>query len=311
MIKFTKTGFLIIIALALCFCGTEVYAQKYTTLGYRTCGTGKTTCHKSDYDWWKDDNHFKTVNDIKRKERRSQQIAQLYGMNPQDYLKGGSRCGECHGEQKTGREKKNMNAGVSCESCHGPSGPENKGYFTVHQEGALLGNPLDEGRSGYKKALKVGLNRLRDVNVRAKNCIDCHHIDEKALLEAGHPTGEGFDYTGGIKKSISGHWDYKLRPVDTDSKPYDNILAKRPIPAFTLKGAPAAAAPVSQGGGGTRIVYKYINRGQPAPDWLNPEKTVEIDAFEPEISDSTTVEEILEMIKKRIEEIHQKINGKE
>ncbi len=294
---------------ALGFCllhvtrSTEAQSQKYETLGYRSCGTERGTCHQSDGGWWQGDAHARTVSDLKRKQQRSTQIAQAYGMNAADYLKGNSACAACHGEVVSGREERNMNTGVSCESCHGAAGPKGMGYYEVHQEGANPADPLATNRVGYQKALKVGMRRLRDVNVRAQTCVRCHLINEKKLLEAGHPTGDGFDYVAGIKSGISRHWDYQVRQVDLDRRPYDNVLKRKPIPQFTVKTVDAPAVmPVAAPD------TVFVTVGRALAPWLSANDTIAIRPFEPGISSEAPLDSILLRIKQYIEYVHERIN---
>ena len=286
------------------------YAQqkKYVTLGYRSCGTERGTCHQFDGNWWKRDPHFSTVKDLKRKKQKSLQFAQAYGMNPGDYLKGSSKCAQCHGEVVNGRENKNMNTGVSCENCHGPAGPKEVGYFEVHQEGALPQDPLDTSRTGYQKALRVGQLELRNVTVRVMTCVRCHQINERKLLETGHPTGEGFDYIKGIKNNISRHWDYKLRRVDLDEAPYNQAVQRKPIPQFVLASARIPGGPVVNTRSVTDTIVIYVD--PELPSWLNPQSTVSLKSFDPQISEDAPVDSILLEIKKYIEYVHKTINQK-
>ncbi len=273
------------------------------TLGYRSCGTGQGTCHEGDGKWWKGDAHFETIKGLKANARRSKQIAQLYGLkNPSDYIKGNSPCAYCHGEVVSKRKNKNMNTGVSCERCHGPAGPKASGYFEIHKEG----NPSqDTNRSGYKKALKVGLVELRNVNKRAVACVSCHYINDKKLLEAGHPTGETFNYVRGIENAISKHWDYTVRATDKDKAPYEAAKKKKgPIPAFEV----ASAGPTVTASGPAKTIIIY--RDSALPPWLNPNKEVEIEPFNPQTSDSSSIEAILLEIKERIEYLHKAIGKK-
>ena len=282
----------------------DAQQQTYQTLGYRSCGTGKGTCHESDGDWWKDDPHFSTVADLKRKKQKSLQIAQAYGMNPTDYLKGNSKCAECHGEVVNRRTSKNMNTGVSCENCHGAAGPETIGFFEIHQEGTPSKDPLSTERIGYQKALRVGMRELRNVNIRAFNCVRCHQINEKKLLEADHPTGEGFDYIKGIRNNISKHWDYKLRNADLDQAPYIRASQGKPIPQFVVKRSdfPGGVAGVAD------TVYIYVDPDVPA--WMNPKNIISIKSFDPKLSKNAPMDSILLEIKNYIEYIHQQINQK-
>ena len=82
---------------------------------------------------------------------------------------------KCHGTVFRG----DANAGVSCESCHGPS----SGYNDVHQE-----------KGSYAKAIAAGLRDLKNKPAAiAKVCVDCHVTPDKRLAAAGHPAGEAFD----------------------------------------------------------------------------------------------------------------------
>jgi len=280
------------------------FSQTYQTLGYRSCGTENGSCHISDGKWWKSDPHYSTISDLKRKKKRSLEIAQSYGMNPADYLKGNSGCAKCHGEVVSGREAKNMNTGVSCELCHGSSGPKGKGYLEVHQEGSPPKDPLAVSRSGYQKALKVGLLELRNVGVRAKTCVDCHQINEKKLLETGHPSGEGFDYIKGIRNNIAKHWDYQLRPADSDNAAYAQALRAKPIPEYTVKSS--GGLPANFSGGPADTVFVYVE--PQLPGWLNPKKTISIKPFAPGLSQDAPVDSVLWVIKSYIEYIHQELN---
>jgi len=294
---------------------SSLHAQssRFKTLGYRSCGTGQGNCHSTDYKWWQTDPHFKTVSDLKRKKQNAMRYAQLYGMNPNDYLKGSSGCAKCHGEVVSSRMNKNINSGVSCESCHGPSGPKNSGYLDVHQEGtdpaskpgATQKDKLDTSRKGYRAALRVGLLELRNVKVRAKQCVTCHYITEKKLLATGHPSGEGFDYIDGIRNSIAKHWDYKPRKSDFDSAPYASEIQRRgPVPAVNIINLRAP------GGGGTRNVTVIRYKDPELPGILNPTEPVSLAPFNPKITSSTPVDSILLRIKTRIEYIHNKLGKK-
>jgi hypothetical protein len=279
--------------------------KKYQTLGYRSCGTERGTCHQSDGNWWKADPHFSSLANLKRKKQKSMRIAQGYGLEPSDYLKANSPCAACHGEAVSGREANNLNTGVSCESCHGPAGPKGVGYFEIHQEGTPPSDPLSTERTGYQKALRVGLRELRNVNTRAQTCVDCHQINEKKLLEADHPTGEGFDYIKGIRNNISKHWDYQPRSEDLSEAPYQRAVQAKPIPEFTVKIAalPEGAEMLA---GGTDTVFVYVDPS--LPPWLNPDNTITVKPFEPKSTQDAPLDSILLEIKNYIEYIHQQIN---
>jgi hypothetical protein len=87
------------------------------------------------------------------------------------------------------------NAGVSCESCHGPA----SGYLEPHQV-----------KGAYAKAVSTGLRDLKSKPPAiAKACVACHLTTDKRLIAAGHPSGAEFDVGGGLKKIV--HWVHRLR----------------------------------------------------------------------------------------------------
>jgi hypothetical protein len=285
---------------------SDAQQKKYQTMGYRSCGTERGTCHQSDGNWWKTDPHFSALQNLKRKKQKAVRIAQGYGLDPADYLKANSPCAGCHGEVVSGREANNLNTGVSCESCHGSAGPKGVGYFEVHQEGKPPSDPLSTERTGYQKALRVGMAELRNVNTRAKTCVDCHQINEKKLLEADHPTGEGFDYLKGIRNSISKHWDYKPRAEDLSDAAFQRAVQAKPIPEFTVKvmGMPEGVEMLA--GGETDTVFVYVDPS--LPPWLNPDNTITVKPFDPKSTEDAPLDSILLEIKNYIEYIHQQIN---
>jgi|GEM_PF-3258258 len=278
------------------------------TLGYRSCGTERGTCHASDGAWWQGDPHFDTVNVLKRKKKQSMEIAEAYGLSSSDYLRGKFKCAQCHGEVVSSRRTKNMNTGVSCESCHGPAGPKAGGYYDIHQEGEPPKDPLSTARIGYRKALKAGMVELRNVDTRALTCVRCHQITEKKLLEAGHPTGEGFDYVRGIKANISRHWDYKIRQVDLSPTPFVQAVKTRPIPQFVVKTRDRASRPSRRlRSAAAETTYIYLD--PTLPSWLNPKRTVTIRSFAPKLSNEAPLDSILLEIKNYIDYVHQEIQG--
>lgn len=304
---FTLTALLMLALSVLAMIDSGVAQQKkYEVLGYRSCGTERGACHQGDGNWWKTDPHFSTVAGLKRDKQKSMLIARAYGMNPGDYLKGNSRCADCHGEVVTARAQRNMNTGVSCENCHGPAGPKGVGYFEVHQEGIAPQDPLSTGRSGYGKALRTGMQELRNTTIRARMCVDCHQIDEKKLLEAGHPSGEGFDYLKGIRNSIAKHWDYQLRQADLDETPYRQALQLKPIPQYTVRQLEIPAGLIS---GATDTIFIYVDPF--LPPWLNPKQPITVKPFTPKLREDAPLDSILLEIKNYIEYLHEQINREE
>jgi hypothetical protein len=95
-------------------------------------------------------------------------------------------CVKCHGTVFKG----DANAGVSCESCHGPA----SGYMDIHQQ-----------PGSHAKSVAASMKDLKDKpQVIAKVCVDCHVVADAKLGAAGHPAGAGFDAGASLQKVV--HW---------------------------------------------------------------------------------------------------------
>lgn len=196
---------------------------KFAAIGPARC----LSCHAPQEGWWYEDAHFKSVNPFFDRDPKNVAIARNYGLTADQMMKGGSRCMSCHGAVVTGRENREVNDGVGCESCHGPGAA----YLKPHQEGDKAQGAQ---RSGYIASLDLGLNDLRTAEGRAKACVSCHYITEAKLLTAGHPSGEGFDYSGGITKIE--HWQRPTLPTNQFASAVAAVRSARgPIPDVTPK----------------------------------------------------------------------------
>jgi len=106
-------------------------------------------------------------------DKRSAGWGKAIGLGDVYDLKGS--CVKCHATVFKG----DANAGVSCETCHGPG----SGYLEPHQK-----------KGAYADAVKLGMYDTRNsLPVWAKMCISCHVMTDKKLVAAGHPSGYGFD----------------------------------------------------------------------------------------------------------------------
>jgi hypothetical protein len=89
-----------------------------------------------------------------------------------------ARCTVCHAPMATvpaSRRAKGVevNAGVSCENCHGPA------------ENWLRSHTRTDLKHGDKVAL--GMRDLKNLYARANTCVACHQNVDSDLLAAGHP----------------------------------------------------------------------------------------------------------------------------
>jgi len=308
--KFIQKGVFVAIttlgpALSPCF-------AQYKTLGPGSCGLGQSNCHTTENNWWKNDAHHGTVDAFYDDPAAYEKIAQLAGVGAGNMLKGNQSCASCHGTVISGKESREMEDGVSCESCHGP--------------GSDYKDPHSEKPGGYEKALKLGMIELKNLDARAKTCVRCHYITDQKLLAAGHPDGANFNYISGIKK-VARHWKRQPAGDDLAKAPFEKARqAKGPV-AQMVKVAPAAP-PVSKPPPKRTAIATPETR-QPARTAesvvaASPKNTVtsrptpttliipvdnaaplDLPPF-PNISDTTSVRDILLIVKKRLELLYQK-----
>jgi hypothetical protein len=114
------------------------------------------------------------INALKQLEgAKSADFARAIGLRDKYDLNGA--CVKCHATVFKG----DANAGVSCESCHGPA----SGYLKPHQT-----------KGAYTQSLSLGLvDLVGKVPAWAQQCAGCHVMDDQRLVAAGHPSGDDFD----------------------------------------------------------------------------------------------------------------------
>jgi hypothetical protein len=211
--------------------GTASAARAQTVVGPSKC----TACHDHDRQatkWqkeepaqYKDKAHYNTRKQLDG--AKAGTYAKAIGVADPYDVKGS--CVTCHATVFRG----DANAGVSCESCHGPA----SGYLEPHQV-----------KGSYAKAVSTGLRDLKSKPPAiAKACVACHLTTDKRLVAAGHPSGAEFDVGAGLKKVV--HWEtaYDFAAVSAAGKaamgPAGARAAAAPAPP-----AAAGAAPPAPGG---------------------------------------------------------------
>jgi len=329
-----KSVFVLITNLGAIF--SPCFAQ-YKTLGTGSCGLGQSNCHTNENNWWKDDAHHATIDAFYDDPTAYEKIAQLAGVGAGNMLKGNQLCASCHGTVVSGKEAREVEEGVSCESCHGAG----SGYKDPHSE-----KP-----GGYEKALKLGMVELKKVDNRGNTCVRCHYITDQKLLAAGHPDGASFNYISGIKK-VAKHWKRPPGGDDLVKAPFEKAMAAKGPVAQMVKIEPVAvavAAPVAE------AVAKAVATTEPAakpetavasaapktvraetpaantPNFIKPKAPampppmptaitlptedvapaapLDLPPF-PSVSDTASVREILMIVKKRLELLYQKTEKK-
>ena len=90
--------------------------------------------------------------------------------------------------------------GVSCESCHGAAGGDD-GWLNAHAvygpNGTAFHQESEEHRKWrFDRIEKAGMVRSHQIYEMARKCLECHLVDDEALVNAGHKIGNSFDYVG-------------------------------------------------------------------------------------------------------------------
>jgi hypothetical protein len=197
--------------------------------------------------------HFNTMKQLEAP--KSAGWAKAIGLADPYDVKGA--CVKCHATVFRG----DANAGVSCESCHGPS----SGWNDIHQQ-----------KGSYQKSVAAGMKDLKDKPAAiAKTCVECHLTTDAKLAAAGHPTGSTFDAGASLPKLV--HWNtaYDFAQVTAAGK---TAMAGRapggtvPVPPT---GKPATTPTPTAGGPGAQTPPAPTPRAtaSPARDRLTPAAT--------------------------------------
>ena len=302
----------------------------FESIGPGKCGS----CHRHETQstWWFEDAHYASADPFLEQNPENVALARRYGLSADDMAKGTAVCMDCHGTVVTGKEHREVSDGVGCEGCHGPAAS----YLKPHQKGE---RELGVKRPGYVDALKLGMLELRDASVRAKTCADCHYITDERLLSAGHKSGADFDYIEGMKQ-IS-HWEREVTlSVQAMTKAFAAELSARgPVPKVRLATevvdrqpeatapASAQATPAASAKPTTRSKSRTTSTSQskpkavrpqvPAPRPVDPISVPDPEAVNPvslppfpEIDESMPIEDVLLLLKQRLELLNQIVREK-
>jgi hypothetical protein len=177
--------------------------------------------HEDESTWWLDDKHSLALEAFFDEEDRNVKIAEAYGV--ENMIAGNEVCMDCHGAVISGNEDRDVNDGAGCESCHGAG----SAYLKPHEEGEK-----EDGvkRTGYVKALGLGLRELKKADVMAKACVGCHYITDQRLISADHKSGADFDYGKGMEDIK--HWDKDaVTPDELRAAAKKVIAARGPVPS--------------------------------------------------------------------------------
>ncbi len=276
------------------------------------------SCHGDAEDWYFSDPHESSHFALLNQQPKAVGIATRYGISPSEMTLGNQMCMTCHGMPLSATPTAQVTVGVGCESCHGGSSQ----YLDPHEDG---GNP------------QLGMINLNDAATRAATCSQCHLITDARLLSAGHPSGSGYDIAtatasiehfpeGRVERS-RGRRGESYAPLSGAalSSAYAAVRGSRPVPQVEVialvaptrgpapvggnQRPPARTSPRASTTGGAAI-HPPVRRPPPRPArgarTQGPTPRIELPPL-PEVDDATPAEEILLLIKERIEALRRAV----
>ncbi|MCI0699293.1 cytochrome c family protein [candidate division KSB1 bacterium] len=261
-------------------------------------------CHKEINQWQETDRHFRSARPFFAKAQKNAQIARLYGLSLAEITKGNRLCMDCHGTVISGEEAEDVFDGVSCEGCHGPAADYKKPHSA------------DKPPHGYVVGKDYGMLLLENLEVRAEACAQCHYITDPRLISSGHPTGANFDLARADNQIV--HWKAPT-PAPAELKAaYEKVVAKRgAIPTVEPRSLTTGIG-TSEPAPPSNTTTQESDEARTAPPKprpvllsnLSPAKSAGRDIrLEPLNlkSDSSSVEEILLILKERLELLYKKV----
>lgn len=165
--------------------------------GFRKCQE----CHEAEVEVWKQTKHFKSYNEVHKKEAAAKILAAAGGGTS---MRQNSSCVMCHyTETRTSESgKPQVASGPSCESCHGASS-EFRDIHNFYGDGVndASKEPAAHKAKRVADATKAGMIWSFMTYDIAANCMSCHGLAQPNLkgdvlakmLDAGHPGEADFE----------------------------------------------------------------------------------------------------------------------
>ena len=269
-------------------------------------------------------------------------IATLYGLGGDEMSLGNRICMSCHGTAKSASPAVAVRDGVSCESCHGGS----EAYLEPHETGA---DPFTLGMTRLKDADARAANCSRCHLVTDERLLAAGHAsgDGYDFVEANHSIehfpdrrvwrGRDGDYPAVGDQALASAYQgirggRPVPPVSVVSVPRPSALppaARAPVtqppPPVTTFGA-TTGVPPTQVEPAARTVGAEEVRSSGEPSWNSkppeppaqlPRPTtrqsgpIAVDGIEPmpDSTDEMTAEDLLLLVKRRLDRLYRILGG--
>lgn len=148
-------------------------------------------CHAPEHGVWEETTHFKTYDELPASDRAYEitEALDIYDIEDPEGL-----CVGCHytlvGDPV---EDALPIAGISCESCHGEAADWVEGHGN-YAGGSKEAESAAQAKARVSAAAKAGQIRPAQINLIARNCLECHTVPNEELVNTGgHLAGSDFE----------------------------------------------------------------------------------------------------------------------
>jgi hypothetical protein len=163
-------------------------------MGVRAC----LGCHGAETLSWMKSTHHNSH--LLLRAPNAKKYAEELGIDPAEVRKS-QACIRCHATgQADHHGDVRASTGVSCESCHGAAGGD-EGWLNAHAVYGPNGTSFDDESGEHRKwrlerTQKAGMVQASQIYDMAKKCLECHLVEDEALVNAGHKIGKSFEFLG-------------------------------------------------------------------------------------------------------------------
>lgn len=196
------------------------------------------SCHEVAEEWWAKDKHFKSALPLLNRDPKALDIARLYGLSANEITQGNKICMNCHGTILSAAPNVPVKMGVSCESCHGPSSE----YLKPHKDG---GNP-QLGMTNLRNATVRAENCSRCHHISDERLLASGHPSGSDYNFATANTKIKHwpdDRRVGRARTRRGEPAYAEVSAAALTTAFRAEIAKRPIPQVTVVGTVRRSVP--------------------------------------------------------------------
>ena len=155
-------------------------------------------CHGAETLSWMNSTHRNSH--LRLRDSNAGSYAEELGI-AQDKIRESRICMRCHATGQTDRHGVvRALTGVTCESCHGASGGDD-GWLNAHAVYGPNGTTFEQESVEHRnwrreRCEEAGMLQASQIYDMAKRCLECHLVENEALVNAGHGIGIPLEFLG-------------------------------------------------------------------------------------------------------------------